>query len=322
MTGDDQRFTGTLNRETIGNRASCSGPPICGSPQLETPQPFKRLENRDVARGRGGRPLERRLPRHVSTLANPSAAFNREANRFAIGLHQAAWSPGGPESSPDAAPPRGTPQATPFRRDFTTARPAFADKRGAAPVSLKGERQGRLPERRIGRAGCGDASACNPAQALGVYSAPSPTPAASVSGRLHTGTSVEFEETRVGERDAARIFGGHSGVPHPRSRTSPHRAAPVRTRGLERRGGGTEGAQPSTTRTVRRAATCRVSNRRRVAQPAALPHRRRPSAAKSLASSGPSSEQRLRVWRSQGRPRPDAPQPARSWRRGRPVVER
>ena len=26
-------FTGALNRETIGNRASCSGPPICGSPR-------------------------------------------------------------------------------------------------------------------------------------------------------------------------------------------------------------------------------------------------------------------------------------------------
>ena len=51
------------------------------------------------------------------------------------------------------------PQATPFPRGFTTARPAFADKRRAALVSLKGECQGRLPERRMGRAGCGDASA-------------------------------------------------------------------------------------------------------------------------------------------------------------------
>ena len=72
-------------------------PPICGPPRSETSQPLKRLENRDVARGRGGRPLKRRLPRHVSTLSNPSAAFNREANRFAVGLHGrlVSWGTGG-----------------------------------------------------------------------------------------------------------------------------------------------------------------------------------------------------------------------------------
>jgi len=52
----------------------------------------------------------------------------------------------------------------------------------------------------------------------------------------------------VSELDAARIFWGLSSVLHARTRTSPHRAAPVRVGGLERRrGGGPEGAQPSTT---------------------------------------------------------------------------
>jgi len=53
---------------------------------------------------------------------------------------------------------------------------------------------------------------------------------------------MAFEEARVGERDAVRIFWGHSGVPHPRSRTvTPGDSG--ETKGPERRWGGTS-AQP------------------------------------------------------------------------------